>query len=166
MERVSDISVKYRHMWVELVKKYSEVKSEVLDAIDYLKTGAKFVDSKSFLSNFLKKKNTIPQFNLKTYEPNSHVYTRILELPKDRELFNNLKNNIPEGYNILEARDKAGYAIEDIDNYVGVIKVIYYNEVYVEVVGTYNEETLEYDYNRFGNVTDFVYYESNSKLGR
>lgn len=131
-----------------------EFKNDFLDVLKELGTNIKVsspVSLLSILSGKKEVKKAVKEDIYKVFEPNTHIFKRKLLFPENMDIYNEMLNNIPTGYGVLEPVDGCGYSIEDINSYVGEITLIFYNCGYVNAVGIYDEDSDTYVFNNPGN---------------
>lgn len=161
MVTIKQINSLCKNIWIYFAMEVNEFKQEFKDIFSMTYTGA-LVSSQTQLSLPLvthqseikkKEKRKIE----KGFSPDTHIITKTLQLPKDRDLLYFYLNDIPKGYGVLEPVDINGYSIEDINVYHGDIKLIFYNIEFVSAVGVYDETLKEYIFDSPGRIVDYGY---------
>lgn len=127
-----------------------EFKKEFFEVLKELKTYIRVATPFSLLSILNNEKEQVKKEIIKVFEPNTHIFKRKLIFPENRDIYMDLLNNVPTGYGMLEPVDGSGYSIEDINTYVGDVTLIFYNDVYVNSVGVYDEESKVYVFDKPG----------------
>ena len=144
---------------------FNDLKDEFFLSFKEFKEDLKITSSISLLSllNNNKSQKNDDTFLLKVFEPNTHIYFRMFKFPLEKDMYISYINSLPEGYEALEPVDENGYSIEDLDNYNGLIKVIFYNSSFVLVKGEKDSETDEIRYSNPGSIISNNYCEYSNK---
>ena len=152
-----EIDSKVKNVCRSIYLEFVDKREEFTQIIGEFRSSLKVASPLSVLSLINDKKKREKEDIIKLFEPNTHVYTRKLLFPDNREFYLDHLSNIPEGYGVLEATDDCGYSIEDIDSYEGIVTLYFYNDVYVNVRGIYDDNIGEYVFNEPGVVSTVGY---------
>lgn len=149
------ISPKVRETVVYLLSGLSEFKNLFIETFNYYKDNTRIASPLSLLAlvKDSKEKDNKEVEVMKTFAPTTHIFKVKLKFPEDRNIYLEYINTIPNGYGVLEPVDDNGYSIEDFETYEGIVTLVFYNEVYVNVKGILDSETGEVTFNNPGTVS-------------
>lgn len=148
---------------VYLLNGLSEFKNQFIDTFNYYKDNTRIASPLSLLAlvKKSKEKENKEVEVIKTFAPTTHIFKVKLKFPEDRNIYLEYINSIPNGYGVLEPVDGNGYSIEDFETYEGIITLVFYNEVCVDVRGRIDSETGEVTFSNLGTTSEIYGINSN-----